>query len=739
MGNRSPFSSFVSSSQKESVLNAKYTEDTICKFPTFQDNSIEHILNSGTSLSSLLKAIVQCDIILKDFQNSFQVKLIKDIELVKAMTENSFNIEIILLQFVYLSNMIELWYSLFQYKYSPNIRDKKAYGPFINNIKSFLMNKVNPEQYVNFVLPQQYKTVYSSIDETIKNRLITEVSLFQLFIKEIFVKESINHRPSLASTTIAILFLISLLNEVYQSLTKLYKLKTDENLFGFLKDISNIEKCAHCFHMVYSTVENDLFNQSELGEEWRVIKSHYKRIIVAPRETVQDQLQSVYGIARLGYASVSKAFSEWNDGLMRNLGTGIYMIYYFFNKKQTNIQGTKYLMRTKGVISQKIWNFLDVFPVNHMYKLLLPNIAYSKFFYFKRIKQPITYDYIMKLSKQIKDFKPRLKNKADNSLLSHLNTTKSTSSTSNSNSISKHIDCNCYNAKDLLVETIETGTETNNDYVKVKLMHSTYIYDNEYKPGYLNMFIPKRKNRTRESIIVHIHGGGFISMSSSSHQNYTRKWCNALDVPVFSIDYRLSPQNIFPSALDDVYQAYTWLITHGEEYFHIEIDTIILAGDSAGGNLVLTLTYLLIMNNLRLPNALFMFYPALNICLDIISNSYFNAITDEILELNLLKYCSESYQGAFLNPKNPFVSPLFMDENILRLLPPVRLIGGSSDPLRDDSIYFLNKLVKLNKDAEMIELKYFTHAFLSYDITFMMKEAAKANEIIINEINKFIN
>jgi len=40
---------------------------------------------------------------------------------------------------------------------------------------------------------------------------------------------------------------------------------------------------------------------------------------------------------------------------------------------------------------------------------------------------------------------------------------------------------------------------------------------------------------------MHIHGGGFISMSSSSHQMYTRAWSNDLDCPVFSIDYRLAP------------------------------------------------------------------------------------------------------------------------------------------------------------------------------------------------------
>ena len=54
----------------------------------------------------------------------------------------------------------------------------------------------------------------------------------------------------------------------------------------------------------------------------------------------------------------------------------------------------------------------------------------------------------------------------------------------------------------------------------------------------------KKSARKRiDAVIVHIHGGGFVAMSSSSHGIYTRKWSKDAKIPVFSIDYRLSPQN----------------------------------------------------------------------------------------------------------------------------------------------------------------------------------------------------
>ena len=98
-------------------------------------------------------------------------------------------------------------------------------------------------------------------------------------------------------------------------------------------------------------------------------------------------------------------------------------------------------------------------------------------------------------------------------------------------------------------------------------------------------------------------------MSASSHENYTRKWVNSLEVPLISIDYRLAPDHPFPNALDDVYQAYMWIITHAKEMFKMKLGKIILVGDSAGGNLVLALTYLLIIQKQRLPDAIFLSYP----------------------------------------------------------------------------------------------------------------------------------
>jgi hormone-sensitive lipase len=87
-----------------------------------------------------------------------------------------------------------------------------------------------------------------------------------------------------------------------------------------------------------------------------------------------------------------------------------------------------------------------------------------------------------------------------------------------------------------------------------------------------------------------MHGGGFISLSSRGMQIYTRKWANALGIPIFSIDYRMVPDFPFPTAPKDCYIVYQFIVNHIHKYFNIKPTKIYISGDSAGGNLSCVLT-----------------------------------------------------------------------------------------------------------------------------------------------------
>lgn len=109
-------------------------------------------------------------------------------------------------------------------------------------------------------------------------------------------------------------------------------------------------------------------------------------------------------------------------------------------------------------------------------------------------------------------------------------------------------------------------------------------------------------------------------MSTASHESYTRIW--GINVcPVFSIEYRLAPQFPFPSAVDDIWQAYNWIIENCEKKLRIKPEKVLIVGDSAGGNLAAALTVLLVKTNSRIPEGLVLYYPVLSLESDHVSPS----------------------------------------------------------------------------------------------------------------------
>ncbi|MGH8693700.1 MAG: alpha/beta hydrolase fold domain-containing protein, partial [Burkholderiales bacterium] len=88
---------------------------------------------------------------------------------------------------------------------------------------------------------------------------------------------------------------------------------------------------------------------------------------------------------------------------------------------------------------------------------------------------------------------------------------------------------------------------------------------------------------THKPAILYLHGGAFVLPASPvAHVTMLGKWCRELDAVGFMPDYRLAPANQFPSALDDCERAYRALLDLG-----FQPKRIVIAGESAGGNLTL--------------------------------------------------------------------------------------------------------------------------------------------------------
>ena len=85
-------------------------------------------------------------------------------------------------------------------------------------------------------------------------------------------------------------------------------------------------------------------------------------------------------------------------------------------------------------------------------------------------------------------------------------------------------------------------------------------------------------------VVLYLHGGAFLTCGVNSHSRIAIALSKFADAPVLVVDYRLIPKHSIGMALEDCYDGYQWLRTRG-----YEPDQIVIAGDSAGGYLALSL------------------------------------------------------------------------------------------------------------------------------------------------------
>lgn len=115
--------------------------------------------------------------------------------------------------------------------------------------------------------------------------------------------------------------------------------------------------------------------------------------------------------------------------------------------------------------------------------------------------------------------------------------------------------------------------------------------------------IPKQQRR----VVMYVHGGAFVLCNPSTHRSMTTGLAHHTDAHVLSSTYRRAPEHPFPAALEDVVRTYRSLLALAPP------SRIIVAGESAGGNLVMVLTLELRRRGLPLPGGLMLVSPWLDL------------------------------------------------------------------------------------------------------------------------------
>lgn len=184
-------------------------------------------------------------------------------------------------------------------------------------------------------------------------------------------------------------------------------------------------------------------------------------------------------------------------------------------------------------------------------------------------------------------------------------------------------------------------------------------------------------------IILQLHGGGYIGAMRNTYRSFAGLYSElGKGMPVFTVDYRVAPEDPYPAALQDAITAYNWLLESGWQE-----GEIILAGDSAGGGLAMALCMYLKKQNRTLPAGLIAMSPWTDLTAS--GPSYVENFERDPLFGNTrdsLIYNKDYVQNEDVT--NPFISPLFGD---FKNFPPMLIQAGSYEMLLSDSVSVAEK------------------------------------------------
>lgn len=241
------------------------------------------------------------------------------------------------------------------------------------------------------------------------------------------------------------------------------------------------------------------------------------------------------------------------------------------------------------------------------------------------------------------------------------------------------------------------------DYIGSILGNSKEVtYTEVDMDGVRGEWVSVNRPHMRKYVILYCHGGGYSTGSCLYGRTITSKLATAASVDVLGFDYRLAPEHPCPAALEDAMKAWDYLMLLG-----YGARDVILAGDSAGGNLALVLALKLKAEGRFLPRGLVLMSPWTDLTAS--GRSYrTKAEVDPVLDAEYIDRMTKAYIPEGENLENPLISPLFGD---FEGFPPVYIQVGENEILLSDSVELHKKLQKAGVPAKLDRFKGMWHVF----------------------------
>ena len=190
-------------------------------------------------------------------------------------------------------------------------------------------------------------------------------------------------------------------------------------------------------------------------------------------------------------------------------------------------------------------------------------------------------------------------------------------------------------------------------------------------------------------VILYSHGAGWVFGNAHTHDRLIRELAAGSGAAVVFPNYSLSPEARYPTAIEEIYAALTWVVQHGREH-GLDASTIAVAGDSVGGNMSAAITLMAKQRSGPKLAAQVLFYPVTDASFD--TESYHQFATGYFLRRDAMQWFWDQYTPDEHRRGEITASPLRAGTEQLAALPKALVITAEADVLRDEGEAYANKL-----------------------------------------------
>ncbi len=210
-------------------------------------------------------------------------------------------------------------------------------------------------------------------------------------------------------------------------------------------------------------------------------------------------------------------------------------------------------------------------------------------------------------------------------------------------------------------------------------------------------------------VVVYIHGAGWVFGNSHTHDRLIRELAVGSQAAVVFVNYSLSPEARYPTAIEECHAVAKWVAEHGREN-RLDPERIAIAGDSVGGNMATAVTLLAKEHGGPTFREQVLFYPVTDANFD--TGSYHQFATGYFLRRDAMQWFWDQYTTDPARRAESTASPLRASTAQLSGLPPALVITAEADVLRDEGEAYAGKLRQAGVAVTAVRFLGIIHDFV---------------------------